>query len=177
MSKRSIKGVAPRPEETSLERELSDAVVFFHTALAAHVGMSVADWKCLGLLQRHGNLTAGRLAELSGFTTGAITGIVDRLERSGYARRRPHPTDRRSVIVCLGNIARLQPKIRAVFASLERAMGGVTRHYTPAEKKAVHNWLSQTARILRAETKKLQSPPKKDKKNGTNVDLSVPGGQ
>ena len=44
-------------------------------------------------------MTAGRLAELTGLTTGAITGLVDRLERRGYARREPHPTDRRSVIV------------------------------------------------------------------------------
>ena len=80
-------------------RELSDAVVFFHEAVAAHLGMTAAEWKCLGLLREHGSSSASRLAELSGFTTGAITGIVDRLERAGYVRREPHLTDRRSVIV------------------------------------------------------------------------------
>jgi hypothetical protein len=59
------------PHGERMGRELSDAIVFFHEAVAAHLGMSVAEWKCLGLLREHGSSSASRLAELSGFTTGA----------------------------------------------------------------------------------------------------------
>ena len=157
MSKRLSKKDSALPGENSLDRELSDAVVFFHTAVAAQLGMSLADWKCLGLLQRHGSMTAGRLAEHSGFTTGAITGIVDRLEGSGYARRRPNPADRRSVIVCPGNLVRLKKRIRPVFLSLHRGMQGVTRGYTAAQRRIIQTWLAGTAQVLRDETSRLKA--------------------
>lgn len=164
-----------RPTDGAIDRAFSDAIVFFHAALAAHLGMSVADWKCLGLLEQHGKMTAGRLAELSGFTTGAVTGIVDRLVRRGYARREPNPADRRSVIVCPGSTEPVQKRIRPIFASLRRAMEGVTHNYTATEMKTVQSWLSQTAQALRGETRKLKTASAK--KDGTNVGLSVPGGQ
>jgi hypothetical protein len=46
-----------------------------------------------------GPVTAGTLAEAKGLTSGAITGVIDRLERSGFARREPDPGDRRKVLV------------------------------------------------------------------------------
>src|SRR5215213_2123899 len=61
--------------------------------------MNPTDLESLDILARNGPMTAGRLAELTGLTTGAITGLVDRLEPRGYARRERHPMDRRSVIV------------------------------------------------------------------------------
>jgi hypothetical protein len=81
-SKKSSQTAGAPPPDV-LGREFSDAVVFFHEALAAQLGMSAAEWKCLGLLDQHGPSTASRLAELSGFTTGAITGIVDRTTGAG----------------------------------------------------------------------------------------------
>jgi DNA-binding MarR family transcriptional regulator len=84
------------PQQELMGRELSNAVVFFHEAIASHLGISAAEWKCLGLLDQHGPLTASHLAELSGFTTGAITGIVDRLEHAGYAPEQKATTIRRS---------------------------------------------------------------------------------
>jgi len=149
---------SPSPGAASLDRELSDAVVFFHAAIASHLGMSVADWKCLGLLERHGSMTAGRLAHLSGFTTGAVTGIVDRLERAGYARRAANPADRRSVIVQPGNLGRLQQRIRPVFASLLRGMDEIAHQYTAAQRKTIQRWVTQTVELLREETRKLKQP-------------------
>jgi DNA-binding MarR family transcriptional regulator len=43
-------------------------------------------------IHRYGTMPAGRLAELTGLTTGAITGVIDRLEKAGYARRTNDPT-------------------------------------------------------------------------------------
>jgi DNA-binding MarR family transcriptional regulator len=55
--------------------------------------------------------------ELSGFTTGAITGIVDRLERAGYVRRERHPIDRRSVIVHPVGLGKVKKQVIPIFAS------------------------------------------------------------
>jgi DNA-binding MarR family transcriptional regulator len=73
--------------------------VMLSQAAADRLGMASSDIECFDLLSLHGPMTAGRLAELTGLTTGAITGVVDRLERAGYARRERDPNDRRRVIV------------------------------------------------------------------------------
>jgi DNA-binding MarR family transcriptional regulator len=61
--------------------------------------MGSNDFKCAELLVRNGPMTAGQLAKATGLTTGAITGIVDRLEKAGWARREDDPNDRRRVII------------------------------------------------------------------------------
>ncbi|HMK92459.1 MAG TPA: MarR family transcriptional regulator [Thermoleophilia bacterium] len=67
--------------------------------VAAQFGVNRTDLRCLGILYRRGRVTAGQLAEESGLTPGAITTVLDRLERSGYANRVADPTDRRRVLV------------------------------------------------------------------------------
>ncbi|MBA2518706.1 MAG: MarR family transcriptional regulator, partial [Chloroflexia bacterium] len=59
--------------------------VLFSQAIADQVGLNPTDLEALEVLLRQGPLTAGKLAEITGLTTGAITGVVDRLERKGYA--------------------------------------------------------------------------------------------
>jgi DNA-binding MarR family transcriptional regulator len=68
-------------------------------AVAAQYGLNRTDLRCLGILYRRGRVTAGELAEESGLTPGAITTVLDRMERSGYANRVADPTDRRRVLV------------------------------------------------------------------------------
>ncbi len=138
-----------------LGRELSNAIVFFHETVASHLGMSAAEWKCLGLLDQHGPSTASRLSQLSGFTTGAITGIVDRLERAGYARREPHPKDRRSIIVHSLHVKELKERVEPIFRSLGRAMAELTGRYSEKELAAVARFFRDTTEVLRNETAKL----------------------
>lgn len=80
-------------------RQLSTWTVLFHHAIAEQVGLNITDHKCLDILIHQGPLTAGQLADITGLTTGAVTGVIDRLERSGFARRERDQADRRRVIV------------------------------------------------------------------------------
>ena len=74
--------------------------LLFHQAVADRVGLHVTDLRCLNLLAGAGPLTAGELGQRLGLgTTGAVTRMVDRLERAGYVRRQPDPRDRRRVII------------------------------------------------------------------------------
>ena len=68
-------------------------------AVATQFGLNRTDLRCIGILYRRGRVTAGELAEESGLTPGAITTVLDRMERSGYANRVSDPTDRRRVLV------------------------------------------------------------------------------
>src|SRR5215468_6026034 len=87
---------------------------------AEDVGLNPSDLGCLCLLLLHGPIPAGRLAELTGLTTGAVTGVVDRLERAGFAQRVLDPTDRRKVIV-KPDEATVEQELLPRFAQLNRA--------------------------------------------------------
>jgi DNA-binding MarR family transcriptional regulator len=63
------------------------------------LGINRTDLRCLNIIENKGAMTAGRLAELSGLTTAAVTSVLDRLERAGYARRVREQRDRRHVLV------------------------------------------------------------------------------
>src|ERR1700722_14344127 len=68
-------------------------------AAAQLLGLNRTDGRCLDILEQHGQMSAGELARQSGLTTGAITAVIDRLERIGYVHRVADPSDRRRVLV------------------------------------------------------------------------------
>ncbi len=73
----------------------STAAVLFHHAIAERLGLGPTDMQCLHLLRERGAMSGGELAAITGLTSGAITGVVARLERAGYLRREPDPHDQR----------------------------------------------------------------------------------
>src|SRR6202171_2003739 len=96
-----------RPKaRAALMQELEHAVrrssalgVIFGQTVASRAGISSSDLECLDFLNLEGRVTAGRLAEVTGLTTGAITGVVDRLEKAGLVRRERDDHDRRKVFI------------------------------------------------------------------------------
>ena len=143
--------------EDQLHRDLATAIVTFHEAVARRLGVTAADQRVLGVLGRMGVATPGRLAESTGLTTGAITGIVDRLERAGFARRAPNPDDRRSVLVHACNAEALGRILGPIFAALTVEMAALRARYTPAQLEAIYAYLGETTEILRAQTKRVAS--------------------
>jgi DNA-binding MarR family transcriptional regulator len=71
----------------------------FDEVARERLGINRTDLRCLNIVDNRGPMTAGRLAELSGLTTAAVTSVLDRLERAGYARRVRDQEDRRQVMV------------------------------------------------------------------------------
>jgi len=78
----------------------------FDEVACQKLGVNRTDMRCLNIVDNQGPVTAGRLAELSGLTTAAVTAVLDRLERAGYARRVRDEKDRRQVIVELTPLLR-----------------------------------------------------------------------
>jgi DNA-binding MarR family transcriptional regulator len=91
------------------------------------LGVNRTDARCLDILDQHGSMSAGDLAEASRLSTGAITAVIDRLERAGLAERVPDPTDRRRVLV------ELTPKAYAV--SNELMVEPMRRLYQPMAER------------------------------------------
>jgi DNA-binding MarR family transcriptional regulator len=71
----------------------------FDNVAAERLRINETDLHCLNIIENSGGVTAGELAAQAGLTNGAITGVLDRLERAGYARRAADPADRRRVRV------------------------------------------------------------------------------
>lgn len=135
-------------------RRSSVCTVLFHHAVAEQLGLNATDTRCLDLLAEEGRVTAGRLAELTGLTTGAITAVVDRLEGAGLVRRVPNPNDRRSVL--LEPIAGRAGEIAPLFAALENAMRAILACYRTDELTLILDVLMHTNATLYAETAKLR---------------------
>src|SRR5690242_12906099 len=84
--------------EHAIRRSTASGAIFSQS-VANYVGVSSSDLECLDFLNLEGRVTAGRLAEVTGLTTGAITGVVDRLEKAGFVRRERDEEDRRKVFI------------------------------------------------------------------------------
>jgi DNA-binding MarR family transcriptional regulator len=80
-------------------RALSGDFDSLSEAVAEQVGLNQTDLLAMDLISRGERVTAGQLAERLHLTSGAITGLIDRLERAGFVRRAADPTDRRRVLV------------------------------------------------------------------------------
>ncbi len=130
---------------TQLVREMqrsSDISTFFIHAVAAKVGINPTDLKVLSILSRQSPLSAGRMAELTGLTTGAITFMLDRLEKAGYARRVRHPIDRRIVLIELIPEP-LQRTIGNYFADMVQATTDTVKNYTDEQLELILDFLGK----------------------------------
>jgi DNA-binding MarR family transcriptional regulator len=96
---------------------------------AARVGIAVTDMQVIDLLDLTGPSTAGLLADLTGLTTGAITRILDRLEKAGLVRRERDPNDGRKVIVRLERGKDDMSKVRSILDSVGKAWDEVASRY------------------------------------------------
>lgn len=80
-------------------REMSQAGIFVHEAIAGRRGLTAVEGKALDIISESGPVTAGELAAMIRLKPSTVTGLVDRLERKGFARRVPHPEDKRRVMI------------------------------------------------------------------------------
>jgi DNA-binding MarR family transcriptional regulator len=120
-------------------REMSALTVMFHSRVAEQMGLSATDEKCLDLAMRaEGPLTAGRIAELSGLSTGAVTGVIDRLERAGYVRRVRDPHDRRKVLVQVSPMD--ESKFAHLFEGALETLEHVLSQFTPEELEVLERY-------------------------------------
>jgi len=116
--------------EEAMRRSSAQGVLFGQT-VANVAGISGSDLECLDFLNLEGRVTAGRLAEVTGLTTGAITGVVDRLEKAGFVRRERDEADRRKVFIVTvpENVAR----IGRYYVPMQAAMQKLWSTYTDVE--------------------------------------------
>jgi DNA-binding MarR family transcriptional regulator len=126
----------------------------FHEAVAERLGINATDLKCLELAAGEEAISPGRLAELAGLTTGAVTGVLDRLERARIVRREADPTDRRRVVVRL--IPERAGELSALYAPLLTTTAALAAAYDSSQRAALDGYLRGAARVLEQETVRLR---------------------
>jgi DNA-binding MarR family transcriptional regulator len=145
-----------------LGREMSTQTVFLHQAIAQSAGLNATDTKCIDLILRCENehATAGWLSQQSGLTTGAITHILDRLEKRHYIRRIRDTQDRRRIFieVNLASVKPLQPKYEAI----GNAYMAMLEKFTDAELQLICDYLEKTSEVSKRELSRYTSEKQED---------------
>src|SRR6266436_3565341 len=139
-----------------LVRRHSIAVVLFHHAVAERLGLGPTDHKCLDLLRERGPMAGSDLGTITGLTSGAITGVVARLERAGYLRREPDPHDGRKQIL---HLALERAHIQDVIDPLREDVAALLENFDTHQLTAISEFLARRtdliyrhAALLRGET-------------------------
>jgi DNA-binding MarR family transcriptional regulator len=129
-------------------------------AIAERVGMHPTDFECLDVLDWTGPIAAGELARRVGLTSGAITGVIDRLERGGWVRRASDPADRRRVIVEMlpePPADRREDMLRS-FLPLIGEMNEINERYDEDQLDAIADWLRRANDAVERSTARLRQP-------------------
>jgi DNA-binding MarR family transcriptional regulator len=122
--------------ESRMTQNAADAV---DEALIELLGVNRTDVICLDILDRLGTVTAGRIAEESRLTTGAMTAVLDRLEKAGYVRRVADPGDRRRVLVETTELARRIG--REVYGPIAEGAMASHRRFTREQLEGIRDFL------------------------------------
>ena len=127
-------------------------------AVAARLGLNPTDIDVLGLLVVTGTITPTRLAEISGLGTGTVTLVLDRLERAGFVKRVPGPTDRRSVLIEL--LPGRQPEASELYAAVQQGAEGILADYDDHDLALISQYLRRSNDMLhQAATELLRHRP------------------
>jgi len=144
----------PRVNLTDALHALIAGSVATHEAVADRLGINPTDLRCLGLATSEPGLTPTRLAELAGLTTGAITGVLDRLERAGFVRREADPADRRRLRVEL--VRDRLGELTAYYRPLIGRAVELSNDWEPATRTQLATYLEALASTLHDEAYRLR---------------------
>lgn len=113
-------------------QDQSTWTVLFHQAIGDHFGLNASDHKCFNILMNSPSpLTPTELAEATGLTTGAITGVLDRLEKAGFVKRERSERDRRSLTI--RPVRERNQEIAQLFESVSKSTLDLLSRYTDEE--------------------------------------------
>lgn len=143
-------------------RRFSGLGAALYRAAAARTGMTVTDLQVMDILESAGPATAGQLADLTGLTTGAITGMLNRLEESGLLRRERDPADGRRVIVQLVPGADERQKTEAAFAALASVWDEAVSSYDEEQLAFLLAFFQRGNEQARTELARLREGPESE---------------
>lgn len=137
-------------------RQYSDASIFMHEAIARKAGLAGSDHKYLGLILQHKELTAGELSKLTGLTTGAVTGLIDRLEKKKLLKRKFSKDDRRKVII-VPDKENAMKLLQPLFEELQQKTTTLIASFSLSEIDTIKRYFSEATTVMKEVTHSMNS--------------------
>src|SRR6476620_2135763 len=162
LSRTKARGALLEQLEEAMRRSSAQGVLYGQT-VANVAGIANSDLECMDILSLEGRVTAGRLAEVTGLTTGAITGVVDRLEKAGLVRRERDDADRRKVFIVV--VPEAMERIGQLYVPMQQTMQKVFGAYSDEELKLLLRFATDAYKGVITATEALKglidTPPEK----------------
>lgn len=127
-----------------------------HEAVARKAGLSGTDHKYLGFLLEKGPVTAGDLAGLTGLTTGAVTGLIDRFEKKKLVKRKFAEDDRRKVII-EPDTKRIMELLAPLYKEFRSRSEKLIASFSSKEIKVIEAYFLKAIEIMNETTHKLNN--------------------
>lgn len=137
----------------SIRKEIRATTLFVHT-ISEITGIHPTDIKCLDFLSEVKFATAGELAKITGLTTGAITSVIDRLEKIGFVKREADSSDRRKIIVRI--IAEHPNNLELVQNIFINKLPNNLSEYKDKDLELIINWNKKLTEIFHSEIEKIK---------------------
>ncbi|KYH07745.1 MarR family transcriptional regulator [Chryseobacterium cucumeris] len=138
-------------------RAYSDASIFMHEAIARKAGLSSTDHKYLGLILQYESITAGEISKLTGLTTGAVTGLIDRLEKKNLLKREFTKEDRRKVII-IPNTENSMKLLGPIFEELQQKTMKLVSTFSKKEIETIERYFREATVLMKETTDHLNNP-------------------
>jgi len=139
-----------------LSQQYAYTSIQMHEAVARKAGLSGTDHKYLGFLIEKGQMTAGELSNLTGLTTGAVTGLIDRFEKKKLVKRQFAKDDRRKVII-QPNTEKIMTLLVPLYAAFRSKTEILFTSFSNREIKIIETYFLKAIEIMNETTNKLNS--------------------
>lgn len=147
-------------DEITRIRRLSQLYAYtsiqMHEAVGRKAGLSGTDHKYLGFLMEKGQMTAGELSNLTGLTTGAITGLIDRFEKKKLVKRQFAEDDRRKVII-VPNTKNIMALFVPLYKEFRSKSEKLIESFSNKEIKILEAYFSKAIEIMNETTNNLNN--------------------
>lgn len=147
---------APHDRFRAVRRAYSDASILMHEAIARRAGLSGTDHKYLGIIVERERMTAGEIAAASGLTTGAVTGLIDRLVGEGLVKRELDAHDRRKVYVVPVR-STVKKRIEPQFKKLLQRTTALVESFSDKEIAILERYFTAATTIMHETTAELNN--------------------
>lgn len=137
-----------------LSQKYAYASIQMHETIARKAGFSATDHKYLGFFLQKGSLTAGELAELTGLTTGAVTGLIDRFEKKKLVKRQFDSHDRRKVII-VPDSKKIRKLFEPYYKEFQKETENILAGFSDKEIKILEWYFIKTIDLMNETRKKF----------------------
>jgi DNA-binding MarR family transcriptional regulator len=139
-----------------LSQQYAYASIQMHEAIARTAGLPGTDHKYLGFIMEKGRMTAGELAELTGLTSGAVTGLIDRFEKKRLVKRQSAGEDRRKVFI-EPNAENIMTLFAPLYKDFRNRSNKLLSSFSNKEIEIIESYFSKAIEIMQDTTNKLNN--------------------